>query len=216
LEQLEHWHPLKSLYRTIYQVTLDTLQIKEQTLVRLTFCGESFVLYQIRKMVAFWLMLVHEIIPDWLAPLAIHSPFKFYIPPVPPHGLLLKDVQEREDTGQDLFILAPHEAEFLENFKVHTIYPEITNALHDQENDFTDFIQDLPNCAVPNSDLVELKTLGDKFLEQLTTYREAKRLAKVQKSEALADAGKETPQVYRRTPKRDYRQALPHYAPPPP
>ena len=89
-----------------------------------------------------------------------------------PPGLLLKDVQEREDICQDLFVLTPNEMERLEHVKSQIIYPEITKAMHDQENDYTKFMEDFPNYALPDTDLAELKTLGERYMEQIQGLQE--------------------------------------------
>lgn len=75
--------------------------------LRICLDGESFVFNQIRKIIAFWLMLISvrtsipyiilnhieraltdlkSTVPEWIGSLAIHSPFKFEIPVAPAEG----------------------------------------------------------------------------------------------------------------------------------
>lgn len=101
------------LFRKIYSVELEELKIQgEDFVIRFFFVDEftlqvvasihgvSFVLHQIRKMMSYWLVLIHVShrmlvilslnsqghFPEKFASLPISSPFKFPIPPAPPQG----------------------------------------------------------------------------------------------------------------------------------
>jgi len=210
-EQLENWSPLTSLYRTLHSVTLDTIEINSQQYARIEFKGESFVLYQIRKMVSFWLLLVRGILPLWTAPLAVHSPFKFNIPPAPSVGLVLKDIEEKQDQPleEELFALTESEAEHLKTIKENVIYPQISLALQDPSNMST-FNESLGQCVLTEDDQVTLQELGKEFFAELEVSREAHAPRKMVTSivrSLLNFAFTENGDVkaISKSPRRDYR-----------
>jgi len=139
-----------------------------------------------------------------MAPLAVHSPFKFNIPPAPPTGLLLSDVNERHEL--DLFVLSSSELEFLEKFKRDVIYAKIAEEYNQNPQILESFYEVLQMCCLPVSELVSLEELGKEYQKELeeAKERQAPRRLVAQVVKTLFG-----PQIRTRLPRRNYQLPLP-------
>jgi len=211
-EQLQKWAPISTFYREIYSTSLNTVTIQNTEYVRITFLGESFLYNQIRKMVSLWIMIVKGMIPYWIAPLAIHSPFRFNIPPAPAEGLLLVDVSEKHPNGKpiDLFKLNEEQAATLKFFKIK-VYEEIHSKM-DMEL-IQEYFEYLQIYTIPPDDLANIEKLGAQWKEtKLVKQENIARIRYIDKLikvlfEAKAPRRKGV-RIY--VPSRDYQADLPN------
>uniref|UniRef100_A0A6B2L3D8 tRNA pseudouridine synthase n=1 Tax=Arcella intermedia TaxID=1963864 RepID=A0A6B2L3D8_9EUKA len=164
-EQLAQWKPLRAMFRTLFEASVDPIVLNGNSYVKITLNGESFLYNQVRKMVAFWMMMVKGYFPQHLGKYAIHSPFRFNIPVAPAEGLLLVDVLERLQTGEpiNLFLLDKNQQTMLDNFKKHVIYNEIEKKLSSEQEMYNGFIEILKTRSLAEEDVALIETLGTQW-----------------------------------------------------
>jgi len=142
--------------------------------------------------------------PESMAPLAVHSPFKFNIPPAPPTGLLLSDVNERYEL--EFFVLSLSELEYLEKFKRDVIYAKIAEDYTQNPSILASFYEVLEMCRLPESELVSLEELGKEYWKELEVAKERQTPRRFVTQVVKTLFG---PQIRTRLPRRNYLLPLP-------
>ncbi|EGG19689.1 hypothetical protein DFA_00267 [Cavenderia fasciculata] len=152
----------------------ETFQESGQEWVKFVIEGESFIQYQIRKMMGFVLAITNGKTDLKTLELALHSPFSIHAPIAPPNPLYLFDCAfKQKRTAENSPLFHPFQLtnnrvnQFKKDFCSNTLYPHLKQ-LNDTQQFFETFMdQELPihKFGVEKEDLDNLFNMYIEFKE---------------------------------------------------
>ncbi|KAM9997853.1 hypothetical protein ACTFIY_007521 [Dictyostelium cf. discoideum] len=150
---------IKSFY-----VENEIIEIKGKSWYKFVIIGESFILYQIRRMMGFFLSIVKGYSTIEALELSLKSPFSICVPTAPPFPLYLFNVKFDPNSNIEKLFSNPEPIQLSQfNFLQSQLIPRF-NEIEFQSNQFKEFFNYLENSHNFNlDDIDQLRILNQQY-----------------------------------------------------
>lgn len=179
---------IKSFY-----VENEIIEIKGKGWYKFVIIGESFILYQIRRMVGFFLSIVKGYSTVEALELSLKSPFSICVPTAPPFPLYLFNVKFDPNSNVEKLFSNPEPIQFKQfNFLQSQLIPRF-NEIEFQTNQFKEFFNYLENSHnFYLDDIDQLRILNQQYqTEKEERKKQNELLLLKEKQETIVEIGKE-------------------------
>ncbi|KAK5580244.1 hypothetical protein RB653_000259 [Dictyostelium firmibasis] len=162
-----------------FYVEKNTVEFQGKQWYRFVISGESFIMYQIRKMMGFFLAVVKGHQPEIAIDLSLKSPFSISSPTAPAFPLYLSSVKFCEENGEEKIILPNTIKPIRNKFLNAHLMPEF-DKIESETNQFINFFNYLSEHYYRLDDIDELIELNKEYQERI-----AKIKADIQKKKLI-------------------------------
>ncbi|KAN0055297.1 hypothetical protein ACTA71_008407 [Dictyostelium dimigraforme] len=172
---------IKSFY-----VEKESIEIKGKSWYKFVIIGESFILYQIRRMMGFFLSIVKGYSTIEALELSLKSPFSICVPTAPPFPLYLFNVKFDENSNVEKLFSNPKPIEPLQsNFLQSQLIPRF-NEIENETNQFKEFFNYLENGHNFNlDDINQLRILNQQYQIEKEERKKQNQLLLKEKQETM-------------------------------